>query len=276
MSHVKKYLAVAALALLVACGSDGVSIVADFPNSQNFKSGTPVYFENHVVGKVTAVDQSGQGAKVTLSLQPEAAEQMKGNMAAVVNRLRAGAPLELYNQVGNTAEPLQDGQSIRGLDSMVQLGAWMVGDAIQLGSSTLSDYVNSFQEYLSSDEFESDKAVVKQQIDTARAQASAAIENVESELTAAAESLLHSEQLAVESMQELSQELAPLVESLAGEGAQLATELQNLAESLQQHSDGQSPIGAEFLNSLMAALERINQAVENGAGVEPNDVGDTP
>jgi len=46
------------------------------------------------------------------------------------------------------------------LDSIFQLGAWMVGDAIQIGTDSVSKCVGAFQECLSGDEFEENNAIV--------------------------------------------------------------------------------------------------------------------
>jgi ABC-type transporter Mla subunit MlaD len=263
--------AVFAAMLLASCSDNKIEVIAHFANTHHFETGTPVYFNDEVVGQVSSIDEVETGANVTLSLNPEAADVLGSSAAAVVNRLKDGAPLELYNRSSRTTEPLQDGQTIKGLDSMLQLGAWMLGDAIQVGQGTLSEYVQSFQDYLSGDDFERDKAAVKQQFDNARDQANAAMERLGSELQATGEALAESERQAAEAIEEMGQQLAPMVEDMAGDGARLAEELQRFAESLEQQSREERQAGEAFLASLLTTLERLNLALEEGLKSNEND-----
>ncbi len=254
--------------MLAACSQEGVRVTANFANTQQFAEGAEVYFDDQVVGEVQEVDPSDSGATLTLRIDPEAAQQMSSNAAVVVNRLKDGAPLEIYNRNSVNAEALQDGQAIKGLDSMVQLGAWMVGDAIQLGAGTLSDYVDSFQDYLSSEKFAQDKATVKKQFDTAREQASTAIDEIGNQIESTVEQLAASEQAAAAAIDELGEELVPLAEELAGDGARLAAELERFAESLEQQTHDEKQAGEAFLASLLTTLEKLNRAMEEGVEQE--------
>ncbi len=264
-----------AVLMLAACSQEGVRVTASFANTQQFAEGAEVYFDDQVVGEVQEVDPSDSGATLTLRIDPEAAQQMTSNAAVVVNRLKEGAPLEIYNRNSVNAEALQNGQTIKGLDSMVQLGAWMVGDAIQLGAGTLSDYVDSFQDYLSSEKFAQDKATVKKQFDTAREQASTAIDEIGNQIESTVEQLAASEQAAAAAIDELGEELAPIAEELAGDGARLAAELERFAESLEQQAQGEKQAGEAFLASLLTTLEKLNQAMEEGVEQESKSSSDS-
>lgn len=261
-----------------SCGGDSLQVVAEFSNTQDIEVGKKVLHDGQQIGEVVDIDPNSYGSKVTLALNPEAAAKLSGNSAAVVNRLKEGAPLEIYNRNSVGGSVLVDGQSIRGLDSMLQLGSWMVGDAIQLGSSTLSEYIESFQGYLNSERFQDDKAAVKEQFDNAKNQANDVLKELQSDIESASDELLATEQAAAQAIEELGRELAPVVEELSGDGARLAEELNKFAESIENSSVEEQQAGEAFLASLLTTLERLNQALEDGAkeGVKektehPND-----
>lgn len=250
---------------VASCGSDKVAVTAVFSNTQDIEKGTPVFFDGQVIGEVSDVQHADHGSKIEINFDQVAASKLTSGVAVVVNRLKQGAPLELYNRESNGAQMLQDGQAIKGLDSMFQLGAWMLGDAIQLGNETVSDYVEAFTGYLESEKFARDKQVVKEQLDTAKQQANQALKQLGEELDAATRQLASSEQAAADAMRELGEELAPLVEDLAGDGAKLASELQKFAESIEQQQGDERIAGEAFLASLLQTLEQLNLAIEKGA-----------
>lgn len=254
-----------AMLLFAGCAEQGIQIQANFDNAQQFKPGAELYFDGQVVGSVDSVESSAEGSLVYFNIKPEMAQSLSSKSAIVVNRLKECTPLEIYNRGSNTEHPLVSGQTVKGLDSMVQLGAWMVGDAIKLGETSLSDYVQSFQDYLSGEQFQQDKDAVKQQLDSARSQAQTVVQQLEEDLQAGAEQLAATEQAAAEVLESLGEELAPIVEGLAGDGAKLAQELQQFADSLQQQNEDERLAGEAFLASLLTTLERLNQAFEDGA-----------
>ena len=160
-----KLIIVAALSLFVAaCGDNDLEVSTQFNNTQDIKEGAQVYFQEQPIGEVVDTDNEGNGMSVVIELDPSAAEMVSSTAAVVVNRLKESAQLEIHNPNQLTTDFVQDGQKLTGLDSMFQLGAWMIGDAIQLGSETLSEYVGAFNNYLQSDKFQQDKTVVTEQV----------------------------------------------------------------------------------------------------------------
>lgn len=252
------------LTLLVACGSSGLEITAQFSNTQDIDKGAIVYFDNEPIGQVIDTKVQGNGAAIVIELEESAAELVGSNAAVVVNRLKQGAPLEIYNPNSAASEFVQDGQALKGLDSMFQLGAWMVGDAIQLGSSSLGDYVTAFQEYLQSDKFEQDKSSVQAQVDTATNQAQQAIESIGTELATAMQELSASEGDAAQAVEQLGEELSPVVQEIAKSGALLMAQLEAFTQGLEQTDQTEQQAGQTFLESLTVMLEQLNQSIEQG------------
>ena len=250
--------------MLTACDGNSIDINTTFSSTRDIQQGTPVYFENQVVGRVKDVETIVNGIKVELSLDKQLAQSIRGNAAVVVNRFKQDAPLEIYNRATAGDEKLVDGQAVVGLDSMFQLGAWMVEDAIQLGSGTVSQYVETFQDYLQSEKFQQDKEVAREQIDSARNVAQEVFKNLESELAKATEDLAASEQAAAQAVEQLGNELAPMVEDMAGGSARLMEQLEQFTEGLEQIEPGQRLAGQQFLASLLATLEQLNQSMEQG------------
>lgn len=254
-----------AFLILSACGGNDVKVTSSFSNTQDIKEGAVIYLDGVAVGEVSDVKLAGSGAEVELSLDAGAVKNIGSASAIVVNRLKKGAPLEIVNRNSRDESSLQDGQSIKGLDSMLQLGAWMVSDAIQLGSGTASQYLESFQSYLNSAEFDQDKQAVQAQIDSAKEAAQQTIKNVEQEFKRAAKDLESTEQEAAATIQQLGDELAPLVEGLASQGSQLMQELEQFTAGLESVDADEKLAGQQFLDSLLATLEKLNQSIEKGA-----------
>jgi len=250
--------------ILSACGSNSVTVSTSFSNTQDIQQGTEIYLDGAVIGQVSDVELEGSGATVELSLDAETAKTLGSASAIVVNRLKQGAPLELINRSAADESLLQDGQSIKGLDSMLQLGTWMLGDAIQLGAGTASQYVESFQEYMNSDEFDQDKKAIQQQIDNAKEAAQDAMKSVEQELQKAAKDLQHTELEAAKTIQQLGDELAPMFEGLASTGAQLVDELEEFTAGLETADKDQQLAGQQFLESLLSTMEQFNQSMQKG------------
>jgi hypothetical protein len=252
-------------AVLTACGSNDYVVNTSFDTTQDIKEGAAIYMNSEIVGEVLDVEMSGSGSVLELKIDKEFAKEIGAASAIVVNRLKEGAPLEIVNREARDQSMLVEGQSIKGLDSMLQLGAWMVGDAIQLGTGTASQMVESFQEYLSSEKFDNDKDAVREQIDSAKLAAERTLKNVEQELEKAAQDLSHAEIEAAKAMEQLGEELAPLIEKLASEGSTLSQQLEEFTLNLENVDPDDQLAGEQFLASLEAMLERLNQSVEEGS-----------
>lgn len=260
-----KCLAVLSLGLFLFACADGTSeISTTFANTQDIQKGSEVFFDDQVVGAVSDVVMQNNGSRVVIELVPGTLEKLTDKSALVVNRLKEGAPLEIYNRATGDGQALQAGQEIRGLDSMFQLGAWMVGDAIQLGAGSISHYVDSFQQYLQSDEFKQDKENIEIQIDGASVSAAQALEAVGDDLNRALEELVASENEISAAVDELGKELAPVVEQIGKSGSQLAIELEKFAAGLESTSESERQSGQKLLDSLVAMLEKLNSSMDQG------------
>lgn len=257
-----------AMFLLGACDGLGFSVSTIFTNNPGIPLGTEVYLNNQVIGEVVHIEAVEGGLQVKLALDKEIAKHIGSKSAVVVNRSKQGAPLEIYNRTSSDQAMLQNGQMIKGLDSMFELGTWMVGDAIQLGSGTVSEYVESFQDYLKSDEFQSDKEVVAKRIASAKIAAEQGFKKIEQELARAAEDLAASEGDAAKAIEELSEEMAPLMQELGSEGAQMMQQLQQLSEGLVQSNPEQQAAGERFIASLLEAVKNLNEEFEGGLDSE--------
>ena len=251
------------LFILVACGSNDLTVSTEFTNTQDVNSGSLVYLDGKVVGEVTDVVSSNKGTQVEISIQPESVELIDSNAAVVINRLKQSAPIEIYNR-GKRTGPIQAGQSLTGLDSMFQLGAWMVGDAIQVGSSSVSEYVDAFQKYLQGEQFQQDKQQVQQQINAAQTAARKTIESVNTEMNSAIKELSQLEEPAAQAVEQFGDELSPVLEELAKSGSAVIQELEKLTQSLEQAQQQEQQAGENFLSSLLATLEKLNDSVASG------------
>lgn len=259
------------LSLLAACDSGGVNVVANFANTQDIEEGAAVYYEQHAIGEVSDVSNSDSGSLVQLTLDESVANQIDGSAALVVNRLKEGAPLEIYNRPSADNVGLTSGQELKGLDSMIQLGAWMVGDAIQLGAGSLSSYAQAFQEYLQGDEFQQDKLNFEQKMNEVTVAASGALKSLEQDIEKASSEFEVTEEEVAAVIEELGEELSPVAEELSRSGAQLMQELEKFALGLEDSNSAEQKTGQQFLESLTAALEKLNESIEKGAAEAPVD-----
>ena len=270
-SPILYFLFAAALLLLSGCNLSGVEASSTLSNGNDIEAGTAIYFDDQIVGKVTAVSANADGAQLSLRFDAQAAKSISANSALLRNSMKEGAPLEIINRGSAETDPLQAGQKIQGLDSVLELGAWMVGDAIRIGGNTVSQYVEAFSEYLEGDEFQQDKAKVQQQINSAQVAAKEALKQVETDVNQAMREAARQEEIAAEAIDQLGDELAPLIAELSKSGSELLTELDRLARELEQSQLDQKPVGQGLLQSLLAALDKLNLSIEQGAaGHEPS------
>jgi len=277
MHKLRSLVSVALLAGLTACGDSGLEIYSRFDNSQDISEGAAVYFNDKSVGEVVDVAPKDDGTFVTMALDPQTAEKISPHAAVVVNRLKPGAPLEIHNGSDVSNLGLEAGQKLQGLDSMMGLVAWSVGDALKVGTNELSGYVNSFKDYLNSEQFEQDKSAVQSQLQEATRDTVAAIKEVDKEINTAIEEAQINEQEIASAIEELGEEMSPVVEELASNGAKLAQELERFAKGLEEQSAERQESGTQFLESLIATLEKLNASMEKGfAEGNRGDSNDTP
>ena len=249
---------------LAACSQSGIEISSKFDNSTDIKEGTSVFFNDAAIGEVIDVAPKDGGAFVTMTLNTDSATQISPEAAVVVNRLKPGAPLEIHNPGAETALGLQEGQKLKGLDSMMGLVAWSVGDALKVGSEELSGYVDSFQEYLQSEEFAEQKAQVKSQLNKVAEDTAQAIREVETEVQASFNDRKLDQQELAKAIEQLGDELSPVVEEAASNAADLVDELARFTQGLEQQSTEQQESSAEFMNTLVTMLQKLNDSMERG------------
>lgn len=259
-----KILSLCLLVFLGACSDSGVNVTTRFANTQDIEEGAVVYFENQPVGDVSDVSNTNNGSIVQLNLNEDAAKIIGGGSAVVVNRLKEGGPIEIYNPGDVANKPLTDGQELKGLDSMFQLGAWMVGDAIQVGSGSVSQYVDAFQKYLQGDEFQAGKAQVQEQIGQATNAAKEAMKTVEQDVVQAMNEVLASEGEMAKAVEDLGNELSPVVKELSKSGSLLIEQLEQFAKGLENTQQGEQQAGQNLMESLLATMEKLNQSLEEG------------
>ena len=181
----KKFVCFAAVLFLFSCTDQGVIVKTEFASTQDVRPDTPVFLGADKVGEVVDVDTTQYGSKITMEIAKEKASKIHNKAAVVVNRLREGAPLEIHNPPSDITQPIESGQNLEGLDSMLQLVAWGVGSTIEVGMNELS----RFQEYLESDEFQRDKASVGVAVDRGLSVAKQNLQLAESELRSTIEKL---------------------------------------------------------------------------------------
>ena len=251
---------------LVACSGNGINVTAEFDNTQDIKEGTKVFFDGKKIGEVSDVVKRDNGSIVELELNANTVQLLGSNSAVVVNRLKSGAPLELYGRAAENDEMIQDGQKIEGLDSMFQLGAWMVGDVIDAGTGSISKYVGAFQKYLGSDEFEDNKAVVQEQLTDLTETATAVVKDMEQEVTSAINELSINEEKIAETIEQLGDELSPVVGEVARNGSQLVQQLEKFIANIEENVDlSEQQSGEKIIESLAETFEKLNKSIEEGA-----------
>ena len=255
----------ALLAVLSACGDSGLEIMTEFRDVQGLREGTKVYFEERNVGEVIDIDPRDSGSLITMIIDPQAAAMIDSQAAIVVNRIKPGAPLEIYSSAAAETFGLKQGQHLKGLNSMIELVAWSVGDAIQFGSGELSGYVDSFQEYLQGEKFQQDRARVEAGVKEMAAVASETIKSVEQDLATALSEVSVSEEELAKAIQELGDELSPIAEEMAKDGTDLMAELEKFSQGVESLTAQEQESGRKLIESIIATIEKLNNAAEQGA-----------
>jgi len=251
----KKSLVLFALMILAACGSD-IQIKTTFNATQDIKEGESVFLSDQVVGEVVDVDQSAGKTIVTLELTEEGAAEVRKRGAVVVNRLKQNKPLEIYN-LKESQPTVETGDELKGLDSMFQLGAWMVGENLDLGNNNLLGYVTAFQEYLNGDKWKQDKQAIEQGVKQLGKEAEGMAGALTQELSKATGDMDQVEQQAAQVVEQLGEELAPVMGELAKSGKVLVDELGEFTRNIEQ----QDAEGKELGTTIMD----VEDSVESGS-----------
>lgn len=258
-----KALAIFCLLALSACGG-GVEVTTEFRSDQGIKEGTKIYFEERGVGEVIDIAERDSGSLVTMVIDEDIAPSIDSNAAVVVNRIKPGAPLEIYASASPDILGLKDGQQIKALNSMIELVAWSVGDALQVGTGELAGYVDSFQGYLQGEKFQEDRARVEEGVREMAAVASEAMKSVEHDLAEAMSDIDVTEADLAQAIRELGDELSPLSEEMAKSGTDLMAELDKFTQGLENATADEQQAGQELIDSLVETIEKLNNAAERG------------
>lgn len=234
------------VSVLTACGSNSVDVMAKFSNTKDIAEGATVYFEDRAIGEVEDVSGHEGGSIVLLGINQDAAAKISDQAAVVVNRVKPGAPIEIYNPAGDIQNSVQDGQTIQGMDSMLELMAWSVGDAINEGSKEFGSLLSGFTEYLKGEDFQHGKAEFQQQMKDAGTAAGNALKSVEKDISEAINNMVAVEEQAAQAVEQLGDELSPLVAEISKSGQDLAGELERFAEGLENASPQDQESGKRF------------------------------
>lgn len=251
---------------LVGCTApQPFQVSARFNQTRDIEVGRPVLFDGVSVGEVLTVTHEGAGSIVAMSVTPEAAEIISADAALVVNRIKPGAPLELHNPSGVMVEPLQAGQRVQAMDSMLELMAWSVGDAINAGGEQLAVMVDDFQRYIKSDEFQQNAQAVQQQLQDALGTTAAALKTIGEDVAQSIVNVAATEDQLAQAIDELGDELGPVVEEMARSSADLAAELDQFSAQLENASPEQRASGERLIQSITDLLAKLNQSLEQGS-----------
>ena len=249
-------------AALSACGDGRVEVASHFDSDNGVEPGRVVYFEDQEIGTVTAAEKTVNGVDVLLALQAEALEQISSKAALVVNSTKQGQPLEIINPSNLDAPALQAGQQLEGLDSMFEMGAWMVGDALDVSADTLNNIVESFSDYLQSDRFQDDATAVKLQIAEAAAAASDAAGDIEIDVDTALSNLKESEQQITAAVSKLGEQVSPMIKQLSESGKELLLQLEEMANSMDEQAKQEPAFGQELAQKLRDTFSRLSAELD--------------
>ena len=253
------------VALLGCTAPEPFQVSARFNQTRDIDVGRTGLFDGVAVGEVLTVTPEGAGSIVAMSVTPEAAEIISADAALVVNRIKPGAPLELHNPSGVMVEPLQAGQRVQAMDSMLELMAWSVGDAINAGGEQLAVMVDEFQRYIKSDEFQQNAQAVQQQLQDALGTTAAALKTIGEDVAQSIVNVAATEQQLAKAIDELGDELGPVVEEMARSSADLASELDEFAAQLENATPEQKASGERLIQSITDLLAKLNQSLEQGS-----------
>jgi ABC-type transporter Mla subunit MlaD len=257
--------------LLNACSDSGFKVTTEFASSKGLEIGEPVMYEGQQVGVVTDFEEGLNSAKVEIALNPDKVDMFHTKSVVIVNALEVGTPVEIYNRTTADPVPLKEGQELQGLDSMFELGAWMVGDVIQLGSGTLSDLFESFTGYLEGDQFDEDKQQVQKQLSDAALAAKQAVSGVEVDLNQAIEDLKTSESKMSTAIDQMGEELSPTVRELSESGSQLIAQLEEFAQNIEIQVQQNPQFGEELLQSLVNVFGKLNAEINGEITIDTED-----
>ncbi len=264
------FLVILSMSLLAACGSD-MQVTATLNATQDVQSGDAVFLAQEVVGEVVDVEQQGAKTLLKIELNNAGESSVMQNAAIVVNRLKANAPIEIYNK--HKEETLiQNGGELTGLNSMFQLGAWMVGDSLSAGNESLSSYVDAFQRYLQGDQFQQDKRALQDSVKQLGQEAQGMAEALTEEVKKATNDLSLLEEQAAQTVEQVGDELVPVIDELSKSSQAISDELTKFTQNIESQTSEGKELGATILSSLLETLEKVNNSIEPSVKQGVNEV----
>jgi len=257
------------LAISAACESE-IRTSAVLNSTQDIKKGAPIFMSGEVVGEVVSIKQQSNTTELTIELNNKGKSTIKNNAAIVVNRLKSNSPLEVYNKQNET-ELIQDESQLVGLNSMLELGAWMVGDSISSGGESLIGYVDAFQRYLNGEKFQQDKQVLQSAAEQIGKDVQGMAKVLGDEVQKATQELSITEQKAAQAIEQFGNELAPVIGEFSKSSQAIVEELEKFTENIELQDQQGQEIGTTILSSLLKALETVNENIESSDNSEPDD-----
>lgn len=256
----RKITVICLASLLMACGSNN-DVVTFLQHPVSIAEGTAVYLGEELAGEVVDVEFDGESATIRIELSNGHFSMIDRSAIVVQNTMKDGYPLEIHNS-NMKIGPIEQGTELRGLDSMLQFGAWSIGDAISVGPETAANYLMQMQEYMEGQDWEQQKQEIREQIRSAGDSAQQAVNEVSEELNETVAKLRQLEDEAVETSGRLGEQLGgdlnEILDEFRQSGEALAVELEKLAEQLEKSDYGEATAQG-FLDMLQALLEGLNR-----------------
>lgn len=246
--------------MLTACSSE-MQVSATLNATKDVKEGDSVFLASDVVGEVIDVEQQGDKTLLNIELNNAGESSIKQNAAIVLNRLKANAPLEIYNKQAEQAL-IEEGAELTGLSSMFQLGAWMVGDSLDAGNESLNGYVDAFQRYLNGDQFQQDKKVLENGVKQLGSDVQGIAEAMTDEVKKATQDFGLVEEKAAKAVEQFGKELAPVLGELSKNSQAIIDELEKFTENIQAQNPEAKELGTTILASLLKTLETVNENID--------------
>lgn len=152
------------LSLVLSGCSQGMSVSTSFDENVDIETGTPVYLGDVEIGEVTRLTTAGTLTEVELSLDPDLATGLSNGSAALLTTRDGQTVIQLYNyRPGN--EPLQEGDSLVGLNNALEYAAWQAGEALDTGKQSMDEMAASVSEYFESEEWQQRKERMNQRLE---------------------------------------------------------------------------------------------------------------
>ncbi len=256
--------------MLAACGSE-MQVSATLNSTKDVKEGDSIFLADEVVGEVVNVEQQGDKTVLKIDLNNKGESSVRQNAAIVVNRLKNNAPIEIYNKQ-NEEVLIQKGGELTGLNSMFQLGAWMVGDSLSAGSDSLTGYVDAFQRYLNGDQFQQDKQVLEDSAKQLGKDVQGVANALTEEVKKVTKDLGLTEEKAAEAVEQFGEELAPVLSELSKSSEAIVAELEKFTKSIDEQNPEAKELGSTILASLLKTLEKVNESIDPNTNSQPAEV----